>query len=281
MNPSTENQNQTPTQEKEQKYQSLAHQTYINDIVVNDTLKKIVRNIQNVSYLNSYFMYYGVNPSHWNTPTMQAGIRKIRDQTEIRFWYLPHCTNSHWYYLRIDTIEGTITQSDPLNTRGQHYGTNITALLMEVHNSWRLEYKEIQYQHNGYDCGPYILNSILHETRNTEDQVGRPSRNTIHRFLTEDIQVDSFNTLNPDNPRPKTNQEHTQTEKKTLVTHKHTHKRMMKSPQDGENGTLSTARTTMRHSPDTTQKLSQVQTTPRRRRWMLAGKHKRHNMMRH
>ena len=138
-------------------------------------------------------MSYATASEHETMRTVQAGIQKIKTQRAVRYWYLPHCTNSHWYYLQLDRVESTIIQSDPLNTRGTHYGKPVSDHLKEIHRIWQLQYKTIRRQHNGYDCGPYILNQILHEVQHTEDQIRQPSRTLIKQYLTENLSLHSFN----------------------------------------------------------------------------------------
>lgn len=144
-------------------------------------------------YLNSYFMAHITNPNNRCSITVQSRRNTIWNNREIRHWYLPHCTNAHWYYLRVDTVERRIIQSDPLNTRAQHYGRHLVDMLTDIYPGvWLLEYQQIKRQHNGYDCRPYILNTIIHTVNGITSYTGTPSRTLISRYLVENIPLVSF-----------------------------------------------------------------------------------------
>lgn len=67
---------------------------------------------------------------------------------------------------------------------------------------WSLEYGWMQRQHNGYDCGPYVLNAIMQDV-NGLSTAGIPNRNLIRQYLTENITLVSFC---PENNPPTTTQ---------------------------------------------------------------------------
>ena len=188
---------ETPT--TNQKYESLNGNNYLDDTTINDTIRKIVRNKPTISYLTSYFMSHITNPNNNNTRTARSERHKLQTNTHILHWCVPHCDNSHWYYIKIDRQNNTILKSDPLNTRGQHFGAHLVETLQDAYpRVWTLEYQPMTQQHNRYDCGPYVLNRILHEVNRVETD-GIPSRIRIKRFLLENINITSFDqTKRPD-----------------------------------------------------------------------------------
>ena len=58
---------------------------------------------------------------------------------------------------------------------------------------WSLEYRHMQRQHNGYDCGPYVLNAILQDVNGIVTE-GIPNCTLLRRYLTESINIVSFCT---------------------------------------------------------------------------------------
>lgn len=203
--------NPTCTVAQTKDYNSLQGSNYLNDTTIIDTIRKIVQCKPDTSYLISYFISHITDPNNRNTPTVQSVRNKLQTHREIRHWYVPHCAHSHWYYLKIDTQEQRIIQSDPLNTHGQHYGRHLVELLNIVYPGvWLLEYKNMKLQHNGYDCGPYVLNEIIHEVNGVETE-GIPSRNQIRRFLTENINIISFNSVEAHEQEHKTKNKSTPT----------------------------------------------------------------------
>lgn len=64
-----------------------------------------MKNQHDASYLMSYFMAHIRDPNNQHTRTVQSGQQKLRTHNEIRHWYVPHCANTHWYYLKLDIRE--------------------------------------------------------------------------------------------------------------------------------------------------------------------------------
>ena len=161
-------------------YQRLLTTQYLDDRIINDTLKLIFQNQTTQTYLNTYFYNNLINYGARDRST-QRGIAKLHNPN-IKKWYIPICRNQHWYHIQIQRDNHTITQVDSLNTRTQHFGNNIQSHLRNPQD-WTLKFKNMATQRNSYDCGAYLLAEIYSMITQNQQFQGQPSRRKIYEYV--------------------------------------------------------------------------------------------------
>ena len=137
-----------------------------------------------MKYHNTYFMEYVSNPNFPHA-SLPQWIGEISDSTNI--WYLPiNHQGIHWLYIQINPNTNMITQHDSLPTAtNTNYTTRIGDLLKN-HNTreWTGKQEATPTQHNGYDCGMYVLAHIYHRIQgNHTFPTGHPSRLILRDML--------------------------------------------------------------------------------------------------
>ena len=161
-------------------YQRLLTNQYLNDNIINDTLWKILHQHPTHSYINTYF-YNNLNQYGANDRSTRRGIRKLRENRYTRI-YIPICKHNHWYHVQIRYDSKEIHQLDSMNTTAQHFGEQIKPYLLSPQD-WTLKYSPMKQQHNGYDCGVYLLAEIKEQITNARAIQGIPSRIKIYEHL--------------------------------------------------------------------------------------------------
>ena len=166
-------------------YSRLRDTQYLDDIIINDTLKQLFRNRQTETYINTYFMPQ-LHQNQQNHGAVRLGKRKLQDTT-IKEWYIPIHHAQHWLFLRVTKTTKTITQYDSMHSGSRHHGEILLAYLEQISGTkWSLQHGLMKQQQNGYDCGPYMLAEIQQQLQNfSTPRHWRPNRAAIYSFLTQ------------------------------------------------------------------------------------------------
>lgn len=182
------NQSLATTPNTTNKYQRLTNTQYLNDIIINDTLKQLFQNQQTKTYINTYFMTQLKQRQH-NHGAVRLGQRKLRD-TNIQEWYIPIHHAQHWLFLRVQKTTKTVTQYNSMHTGTQHHGEIIIPYLEQITGTkWTLHHGLMKQQQNGYDCGPFMLAEIQQQLQNfSTPRHWQPNRAAIYGFLTQKTQ---------------------------------------------------------------------------------------------
>ena len=161
---------------------------YLNDTILNATIRLIMTRTDQVNYLNTYFMEYVTN-SVYDSTTTDRGIKLIRDHPN-QTWFIPiNHGGQHWLFLSIHPLQHIIRQHDSLPTfTQQDYTTPMCALLqpnsLEI---WTGRQHPTPRQQNSYNCGVFVLARILHLAQGRAgSQRGNPSCTRLLEYLTHD-----------------------------------------------------------------------------------------------
>ena len=165
--------------------QHILHtEEFLNDTIINQTLRLFKAQFTNMNFQNTYFMEYVHNPNIHH-PSLTQKIGEISDSTNK--WYIPvHHHGNHWLYIHINPTTHKITQHDSQPTAtNTDYTTRIGELLTQhTATEWTGTLAATPIQHNGYDCGVYVLAHILHRLHGTHRRpMGYPSRTILGHML--------------------------------------------------------------------------------------------------
>ena len=177
---------------------------YINDIIINDTLKLLKQRHPQMDYLNTYYMeavITGPDTHH----LIKQGNHQLRKHT-LNTWYIPiNHQHSHWLFLKVNFSTHQITQYDSLPQREstRKYSQDIMPILNNIlPGPWTGHHGVMQQQTNGYDCGVYVLAQIYQLVLGEEGPRGPPSRKHILAYLETNSRMTSFYTSQSSCPPP-------------------------------------------------------------------------------
>ena len=153
-------------------------------MIINNALQIFNTKFSNMKYQNTYFMEYLSNPNLPNA-SLPQWIGKISNSTTIWYMSINH-RGIHWLYLQINPNTYMITQHDSLPTATNTDYTNRIGELLTNHNNieWTGQQVATPPQHNGYDCGIYVLAHIYHHIQGNQTfPTGHPSRPILRNML--------------------------------------------------------------------------------------------------
>ena len=211
-------------------YNRLHDNRYLDNIIINDTLKKLFNNRTQETYINTYF-HSNLRISNVLHGAVRRGYKALQ-QPEIRDWYVPVHYAQHWLFLHIHRTTKTITQYDSLMSTEHHGHIIKTYLDQQTGTSWTLKNGIMRQQNNGYDCGAYMLAEIQQKLNRYNTPIHwTPNRMAIYVYLTQNIHT-SFYQNNQHPPHPHNTDRFTQ---RSDTTPKTEHKNCSRRPLSMEN----------------------------------------------
>ena len=194
---------QQNTTSNNNKYRRLRDNSYLDDIVINDTLQQLFQNHTTKEYVNTYFMP-NIKQQNNTHGAVQRGLRKLQ-QTNIKEWFIPVHSTQHWLFLHVHKQTKKITQYDSLLPSTEHYGTYLIQFMeRNTGTQWTLCTGNMRQQQNHYDCGAYMLAEIQTKLQNLQLPLHwRPNRDAIFTYLTQGIHSTFYQEVTKNNRRQK------------------------------------------------------------------------------
>lgn len=140
----------------------LTSQAYLNNHIINITLRLIQNEYPLMCFNNTYFMEFITNPNY----LLSTKLRRLNffSHDIPAKWYISvNHGYTHWLFLTLNLERKHIAQHDSLpNHKSTDYATLLCRIFEDANlGYWTSEQMIILSQHNSYDCGVYVLVNIL------------------------------------------------------------------------------------------------------------------------
>lgn len=134
---------------------------WINDAVLNSYLSICYNNIdendeRKIGLTNSFFMK-SIERDGYQAASCWQGI-KGQPLNKYDLFLIPICSGYHWILASIDFLNNEINIYDSLHGEYSHTVRIINGFLQfQGINSLKANYPMVPTQHNGYDCGVFVM----------------------------------------------------------------------------------------------------------------------------